>query len=445
MSLIDPLINAEVLFYQEFQDGKEDINEVSCRVRDIATHFDWQRITARTASRLSDAGIDAAALAFALNGTYTQSESQCALIAQSIRAKNYESACNLIAYSLRNARGQELQKDGISYLLKSLLKESAAAREIADDELLKSLIKCLYLLDDEDAVALFDFLHFGNFDMLLKEKTPSPVDPAILATYKSISDFAAGSSKSSESEEKDGESEGKKKKTKKKDKPSDGDSGSAEAAAAMKPSNVTHGSRAVPSIDTTGSKGGAHQGKFSFMWVDTPGQWFPLSVIESNGGDKGASDKPKLSARQHKSANVVAELRYVNSTCNMPMSFIGNEGRDAELEVEDIDYPALGIDDDLCSVDESLGTDGGCDDDAFLMTSYGSASGSGITGYATIRHYGSFSGKGASSPVSSGRGSMSSSGHTVRSMQNMSKMRAKSISSDLRPKSPLLSPSKKTK
>lgn len=454
VSLIDPLINAEVLFYQEFQEGKQDISEVSCRIMDIATHFDWQRISSRTAARLSDAGIEDAAFAFALNDTYTQSESQCALITQSIRAKKYESACNLIAYSLKNAREHELQKDGISYLLKSLLMENAVTREITDEELLKNLIRCLYLLNDEDAVGLFDFLHFDNFDLILKERTPCPVDPAILATYKSISEFvieeAKGKSKSkssdadeSEDNDESSESEGKKKK-KKKDK-TKADSAKTEVVEAMKPSNVTHGSRAVPSVDSTSSKSNAHQQKFSFMWVDTPGQWFPLSVIERNASEKGANEKPKLSSRQHKSANVIAEFRYINSTCNMPMSFIGNEDRDAELEVEDIDYPALGIDDDLCSVDESLGTDGCGDDDAFLMTSYGSASGSGITGYATIRHYGSFSGKGASSPVSSGRGSVSSSGHTIRSMQNINKMRAKSISSDLRPKSPLLSPSKKTK
>lgn len=445
ISLIDPLINAEVSFYQEFLWDKQDINEISCRVKDIAVHFDWQRISTRTASRLSDAGIEDAAFSFVMNDTYNQTESPCDLIAQSIRSKHYESACNLIAYSLKNAQEQEIHKEGIAYLLKSVLMQNVITKEVTNEDLIKNLIKCFYLLNDEDSVSLYDFLHFDNFDLILKERVPCPVDPTIIATYRSITEslLAEARTKDKTSETNDEEDEGEEEKKKKKEKTENNDKN--EAVNVVKPSNVTHGSRAVPSVDGAGTKPSTHQSKFSFMWVDTPGQWFPLSVIENNAVGKGENEKAKLSTRSHRSTNVISELRYVNSTCNMPVSFTKNDAQEAEPEIEELDYPALGIDDNLCSVDESLGTDACGDDDSFLLTSYGPGSASGISGYATIRHYGSFSGKGASSPVSSGRGSVSSSTHTMRSMQNINKMRAKSISSDLRPKSPLLSPSKKSK
>lgn len=448
ISLIDPLINAEVSFYQEFRSGEQDVREVSCRVRDIAVHFDWQRISTRTAARLSDAGIEDAAFAFAVNDTCTQTEGPYALIAQSIRAKHYETASSLIGYSLKNVQERDFRKEGISYLLKSVLAQNVATKEIADTDLLKNLIKYLYLLNDEEAVALYDLLHFGNFDMLLKERTPYPVDPAITATYKSIAEAVLGGEEEGEDDEEKKEGGGKKAK-KNKDKAADSDSKS-EAVDAIKPANVTHGSRAVPSVGSQGSKSGVHQQTFSFMWVDTPGQWFPLSVIESTGsGNGGTADKAKLPSKAHKAVNVISELRHINSTCDMPVSFVGNGSRDAELEAEDLDYPALGIDDSLNSVDESLCADVGGDDDSFLLATYGSGSGSGAMGYGTIRHGGSFSarggvGGGGQSPASSGRGSLSFN-TTMRSMQNMNKMRAKSISSDPRPKSPLLTPSKKPK
>lgn len=446
ISLIDPLINAEVSFYQEFRRGEQDVKEVSCRVRDIAVHFDWQRISTRTAIRLSDAGIEDAAFAFAVNDTCTQTEGPYALIAQSIRAKHYETASSLIGYSLKNVQERDSRKEGISYLLKSILVQNVATKEIADTDLLKNLIKYLYLLNDEEAVALYDLLHFDNFDLLLKERTPYPVDPAITATYKSIAEAMLREEEEEENDDK--EKEKKAKKAKDKDRVADNDSKS-EAVDAIKPGNVTHGSRAVPSVGVQGSKSSAHQQTFSFMWVDTPGQWFPLSVIENTGNGNGGTDKAKLPSKAHKAVNVISELRHINSTCDMPVSFVGNGSRDAELEAEDLDYPALGIDDGLNSVDESLCTDVGGDDDFFLLATYGSGSGSGAMGYGTIRHGGSFSarggvGSGGQSLVSSGRGSLSFS-TTMRSMQNMNKMRAKSISSDPRPKSPLLTPSKKPK
>ena len=298
------------------------------------------------------------------------------------------------------------------------------------------MIKCLYLLDDEGAVGLYDFLTFGNFDLILKARTPCPVDPTVIATFKSISEHLSDSSES---------------------KSSDGSAASLAKPrpSTVKPSNVTHGSRAVPSVDNTGKPGAHSQPKYSPMWVDSPGQWFPLSVIESSAGESG-SERAKYQTRAHKATNVVAELRYVNTACDMPVSFTGNN---AELEAEDddLDYPVLGIDDDLCTVDESLATDVFGDDENLLLTSYGAGGSSGAGGvcgqseFGSSRRYGSFYVKGASStsPVSSGRGSFSSasssSHNTLRSMQSISKMKAKSISSAQRSKSslPSSSPSKK--